>query len=66
MQCGKPGAKSRCGGCRTALYCNRDCQKQHWKRVHKAECGGQTGSSGGGGGAPGGSGGEVRACGCPP
>lgn len=37
--CGKAagGSGSRCSGCRTAIYCARECQKQHW-RVHKAWC----------------------------
>ena len=28
---------SRCSKCRTALYCNRDCQEKHWP-VHKNIC----------------------------
>jgi len=28
---------SRCSKCRTALYCNRDCQEKHWP-VHKNNC----------------------------
>ena len=28
---------SRCSQCRTALYCNRDCQLAHWP-VHKNIC----------------------------
>ena len=27
----------RCSQCRTALYCNRDCQLKHWP-VHKNSC----------------------------
>ena len=27
----------RCSKCRTALYCNRDCQLKHWP-VHKNSC----------------------------
>ena len=36
--CGKPGAIRRCSGCRVTLYCNRDCQRAHWKQ-HKKVCG---------------------------
>lgn len=28
----------RCGGCRMVWYCNKDCQKEHWKNGHKEEC----------------------------
>jgi len=28
---------SRCSKCRTALYCNRDCQEKHWP-VHRNIC----------------------------
>ena len=28
---------SRCSQCRTALYCNRECQLKHWP-VHKNIC----------------------------
>jgi hypothetical protein len=31
------GSSSTCGGCRTARYCCRDCQTQHWK-LHKSVC----------------------------
>lgn len=30
----------KCAGCHLVSYCDRDCQKQHWKS-HKAECGGK-------------------------
>lgn len=43
--CQKPGASRRCQGCLCALYCSRDCQRQHWK-AHKKQCG-----AGGGGAA---------------
>ena len=29
--------QSRCSQCRTALYCNRECQLKHWP-VHKNIC----------------------------
>ena len=35
--CGKPNAKARCGGCRSAHYCNDVCQKNHWG-AHKGPC----------------------------
>jgi hypothetical protein len=35
--CGDVGAKKKCGSCRVAFYCNRGCQKLHWKK-HKLEC----------------------------
>lgn len=27
----------KCGGCNSVRYCNRDCQKEHWKS-HKSNC----------------------------
>ena len=33
----KVEGSSRCSKCRTALYCNRDCQEKHWP-VHKNIC----------------------------
>lgn len=38
-RCGKTDVKlSRCGGCKRALYCSRDCQKRDWKDSHKLVC----------------------------
>ena len=34
--CGKI-AETKCTGCRQIYYCNRECQKKHWKK-HKPEC----------------------------
>jgi len=45
--CGKPGATKRCGECRSAVYCDRVCQKQAWKQ-HKKVCGKTENSSDGG------------------
>lgn len=40
-RCSLPGCKasgvSRCSRCKTALYCSREHQRQHWK-VHKKGC----------------------------
>ena len=30
-------AETKCTGCKTVFYCNKDCQKKHWK-THKFEC----------------------------
>eukprot|EP00040_Diaphanoeca_grandis_P014741 m.74892 g.74892 ORF g.74892 m.74892 type:complete len:157 (-) comp24712_c0_seq1:215-685(-) len=35
--CKKPG-RFRCGGCKRNQYCSAECQKIHWKRIHKQEC----------------------------
>lgn len=36
--CGKtPASLQRCSRCRSERYCNRDCQKAHWK-THKKVC----------------------------
>ncbi|XP_064097940.1 uncharacterized protein LOC135209187 [Macrobrachium nipponense] len=31
-------AKLRCGNCRQAFYCKKECQKEHWKTGHKDQC----------------------------
>ena len=36
--CGRGGATAQCIHCKLALYCNRTCQKQHWKTSHKEQC----------------------------
>lgn len=35
--CGKADATQRCARCQASAYCDRACQKQHWKQ-HKREC----------------------------
>ena len=38
---GKYPGKMRCGGCRTARYCSKECQTMHWVVSHKKSCGGE-------------------------
>ena len=33
-----PGPMKVCAQCKNAWYCNRECQKKHWRRQHKGEC----------------------------
>jgi len=28
----------RCSGCHLMTYCDKDCQKEHWQKVHKQHC----------------------------
>lgn len=35
--CGVDGATSRCVKCKSAYYCNAECQKKHWG-IHRAQC----------------------------
>uniref|UniRef100_A0A7S1SFM5 MYND-type domain-containing protein n=1 Tax=Alexandrium catenella TaxID=2925 RepID=A0A7S1SFM5_ALECA len=37
VMCLKPSTK-QCSGCRAYWYCDRECQRKHW-RNHKLECG---------------------------
>ena len=30
--------RRKCKGCRFALYCDKQCQKRHWRTEHKDEC----------------------------
>lgn len=32
-----PTKLQRCGGCRLAFFCSKECQKENWP-VHKLEC----------------------------
>ena len=34
---GKEGALQKCGRCKDAYYCSKECQVEHWK-LHKKEC----------------------------
>jgi len=36
-ECGKTGARMRCGGCETQYYCEKTCQRSAW-RQHKDLC----------------------------
>ena len=36
--CGKESPKHSCSRCRSVFYCDRECQKQHWKKGHKNFC----------------------------
>ena len=38
--CGTRGTTGflQCGKCKTAKYCSRTCQREHWERSHKSEC----------------------------
>ena len=37
-ECGKVlSVMNRCSGCQCRTYCNRDCQRAHWKQ-HKGDC----------------------------
>ena len=38
----KPEMSGVCGGCQVVHYCDRACQRLHWKTGHKKECVSQT------------------------
>lgn len=36
--CGAGGASKKCAACHLACFCDADCQRSHWKKVHKLTC----------------------------
>lgn len=36
--CGAEGAAKKCSACHLVCYCDLDCQRGHWKQVHKYTC----------------------------
>ena len=36
--CKKPGARLKCNACRQRTYCDKKCQKNDWKTVHREQC----------------------------
>ncbi len=38
----RPASMKTCGRCKKAYYCSVNCQRRHWERWHKTECGGAT------------------------
>ncbi|QDS76966.1 hypothetical protein FKW77_005488 [Venturia effusa] len=40
-----PSSLKGCAGCKSVAYCNKDCQKAHWK-VHKKDCARSAGGRG--------------------
>ena len=38
QSCQAEGATKSCSACHLVCYCNIDCQKEHWKKVHKRTC----------------------------
>ena len=37
---GLPFSLTRCSRCHTLHYCSKECQEEHWVKVHKAQCSG--------------------------
>jgi len=33
-----PSSLTRCSNCRTLHYCSKECQEEHWVKVHKDQC----------------------------
>eukprot|EP00892_Ulva_mutabilis_P011907 jgi/Ulvmu1/9089/UM005_0184.1 len=56
--CQKENATKKCSACKQAWYCNKDCQKAHYK-VHKKECA-QLAQRGNDAGGTAGSGGKMQ------
>ena len=38
-ECAAQVACRRCGGCKNVAYCSEQCQKSHWRKKHREECG---------------------------
>jgi TPR repeat protein len=36
--CGKRSGLFKCGQCKAIKYCDKKCQKKHWKMGHKVDC----------------------------
>ena len=36
--CSAPAANNRCANCKVAYYCNKTCQRRHWRNGHKITC----------------------------
>ena len=36
--CKKPGARLKCKACLQRTYCDKKCQKNDWKTVHREQC----------------------------
>ena len=36
--CKKPGARLKCKACFQRTYCDKRCQKNDWKTVHREQC----------------------------
>ena len=51
--CGKDAPTNICGRCRAVKYCDRKCQKAHWRNGHKQACYKASNAASGGGGGGG-------------
>lgn len=38
LRLGAPSEFLRCSRCKAFVYCDQDCQREHWKRTHKKCC----------------------------